>query len=257
MAISEDPDNESHDANIPEKPRRKRRHFKLVNVPWLVLSLSFRSPDHVSQAEDHVSVDCKEQVDFEVTTTTDDLMSTNIVDDVTNDEQLINTTTITTNSVTPSVVDNDDVIGDHVTNVTEHTVDHVTSSDHVISNDDQSHTQDVTTSIKDSPGEHWYILNIMKSHDVTIVTSRRKRKNKFKPKEWSILYNYLYINTSVIICWVLSSYCNMCHTHVRARWGRGLVEDISLLYMLHNKHHHTYDNDAALIVTLITIVTNI
>lgn len=32
MAIADDPDNESHDLNAPEKPRRKKKHFKLVMI---------------------------------------------------------------------------------------------------------------------------------------------------------------------------------------------------------------------------------
>lgn len=122
MTTSDDAD------NVPDKPRRKRRHFK--------------SPDHVSQGED------------EEATTTDDLISNDIID-VTTDEQLVTTTT--TSELT-SVTVTDDVIDDDVTDVTEHIIDHVIPSDDQLISDDQLHTQDVTTdnvtTSKDSPGEH-------------------------------------------------------------------------------------------------------
>ena len=38
MAMVDDPNYESH---VPEKPRRKKKHFKLVNMMWVVFSLRF------------------------------------------------------------------------------------------------------------------------------------------------------------------------------------------------------------------------
>ena len=156
MTIADDT-NESHN---PEKPRRKRKHFKLVKCEVDYVQCFIRSPDHVSQGEGHVShsVDTTTQVDSDIVPamTSDDLSNDDITDDVTNtdDEQLTTTSTVTTNNKLPSVVD------DVTSIVTEHTVDHVITSDDQVIPDDQSQIQNVTSSIKDSPGGCWCASNI-------------------------------------------------------------------------------------------------
>lgn len=133
--------------------------------------MRFRSPDH---GQDHVSHNV-EQAHSEV------VVTDNVVDEVTHSEVVV------TDDVVDEVMDEKSItttINTSLTHdITEHTVDRVTSNDDQLQTDDnQPHPQDVSTNIKDSPGEYCYYKHLMRC-DVHLVTGRRRRKNKFKPKE--------------------------------------------------------------------------
>ena len=148
----------------------------------------FRSPDHVSQDEDHVSKGedvgshSMDTVDSEIIVAATN--NTDITDDELHTSADVNSaitdTTATTTSITTTDIDNIvDTITDELTAI-KHT-DHVMSGDNQV--DDKPEQQDITTSsVKDSPGERHTVINV-RSHDPTSIVTRRKRKNKFKPKE--------------------------------------------------------------------------
>lgn len=178
MTVADDPNDESHHSNVPEKPRRKRRHFRLANLVRIMLVCGDRSPDPVSQAEDAVShgedhvshsedhvnhdedhvshgedhhvsqgVDLKTQMDSEVDIATTDQLSNpdGIVSDLITHEDDGEQFNPSTNNELSSI--NNNLITD---NVSEHTGDHVITSDDHVMPDDQS----IVTSSHDSPGEH-------------------------------------------------------------------------------------------------------
>ena len=147
--------------------------------------------DHVSKGEADVASLSRDTVDSEIIVaatnnpdiTDDDLNTTADINSAITDITASTTsTTDSTATTTASATDTDNVVDTITDELTT-----MTNTDHVITGDNQVNgqplLQDVTTSsVKDSPGEHYTVITV-RSHDATTLVTRRKRKNKFKPKE--------------------------------------------------------------------------
>ncbi|XP_065919970.1 uncharacterized protein [Dysidea avara] len=173
---------ESHDpSNIPEKPRRRKKHFKSPTE----IDQTNRDED---QSEDHVIHD----------PTDDDITDNDIVtvdsNFVTTSAQMSDVTdNLTTESLTTHM-DHVSLMEDHITTPEDHvtsTEDHIiTPGDHITMPEDHVNiTEDHMISTKDTSlqtDEHVTMpttTNAASQGSESPSTNRRKKKNKFKSKE--------------------------------------------------------------------------